>query len=136
MPSAPPGWQSRYVPQGDVGLSTGRSARSRLPHALVAGLGILGVVGLLATFAVWQWALAPHRVWSADASVVFLAPVPRTDNPYTWFPKNAQYVAQTAALEVSSDAGRQRLTLGSTSFDARLVNVGSQWVPVHDRPSV
>jgi hypothetical protein len=99
-------------------------------------LGVLGVAGLLATLAVWQWALAPHRVWSADASVVFLAPVPKTDNPYTWFPKNAQYVAQTAALEVSSDAGRQRLASPRASFDARLVNVGSQWVPVYDRPTV
>lgn len=99
-------------------------------------VGAVAAVGLLATLASWQWALRPHLVWSADASVVFLSPVPKTDNPYTWFPKNAQYVAQTAALEVSSDAGRQRLSQDGVTYDARLVNVGSQWVPVHDRPTV
>ncbi|MGN6331336.1 MAG: hypothetical protein ACTHOD_06735 [Motilibacteraceae bacterium] len=102
----------------------------------LTAVGLVGLVGLVATLAAWQWALAPHRIWSADASVVFLAPVPRTENPYTWFPKNAQYVAQTAALEVSSDAGRQRLERDGVTFDARLINVGSQWVPIYDRPTV
>lgn len=94
------------------------------------------MLATLATLATWRWALSPHRLWSADASVVFLAPVPKTDNPFTWFPKNAQYVAETAALEVSSDASRRRLGAGAASYDARLVNVGSQWVPLHDRPTV